>query len=183
MNASRSCPFCSFSHCVDSNCRPTYWDGTSKACTKGCQHNGHLLNHAACMHNNEKPFFKVSKVGSDKSIPMMESLLTSSTSLEIQYDSGCWLNLISKSILQLLPAYTYSLGNSAIINLLIFTGEGKLFPATTVKLYLSNRLMELVIVDIDLNSSSAYSFLTPHKWRASTGSDVTLHSGKVSILL
>ena len=92
-------------------------------------------------------------------------------------------SLISKSTLQLLPEDSYSLLNSSRINLLDFTGQGQLSNTTEVKLNLYNIVLKLVVVDANLDSGSAYLFPTPHKWRAYTGHNVTLHSPRVSILL
>ena len=61
-----------------------------------------------------------------------------------------------------------------------FTGQGQLFNTTEVRLNLYNIVLKL---DANLDSGSAYSFPTPPKWRAYTGHNVTLHCGRVSILL
>ena len=129
------------------------------------------------------PSITISKVGFDKSIPMMETLETSPAPLDIQYDSGCQFSLISKSPLLLLPAHTYSLGNSTKINLLDFTGQGQLYETTEVKLNIYNLVLKLVVIYTNLASGSTYSFPTPPKWRTCTGQNVTSHSGRVSILL
>ena len=144
---------------------------------------GHPLNYAACKHSDETPSITVSKVGPDKFISMMDSLETTSALLEIQYDTGCQFSLISKSVLQLLPADSCSLGNSSRINLLDFTGQCQLCNATEVKLNLYNLVLKLVVVDANLHSGSTYLFPTPYKWRAHTGHNVTSHSGRVFILL
>ena len=112
------------------------------------------------MHSNQTPSISVSKVGSDKSIPMMETLKSSPAPFDTQYDSGCQFSLISKSALQLLPANTYSLGNSNKINILDFDGQGQLFNATEVRLNLFNHMLKLVVVDTNLNGVSGYSFPT-----------------------
>ena len=83
------------------------------------------------------------KVGSDKSIPIMKSLETTFALLAIQYDTGCQYSLISKSALQLLPADSYSPGNFSRMNHLNFTGQGQLFEATEVKLNLYNLVLNL----------------------------------------
>ena len=104
----------------------------------------------------------VSKVSSDKSIPMVETLVINSIPLELQYDTQ--LSFITSSATQLLPKDSYSLGNSSMINLLAYKGEGKLLPAIKVKLYLNNHTVKMIGVDTNLNS-------------------VTSHSGIVSIFL
>ena len=121
--------------------------------------------------------------GTSKSIPMMKSLETTSALLEIQYDTGFQLSLISKSALHLLPEDSYSLGNSSRINLLDFRRQGQLFNTTEVKINLYNIVLKLVVIDVNLDSVSAYSFPTPPKWMAYTGHNLTSHSGRVSILL
>ena len=84
----------------------------------------------------------------------MEMLEISPAPIDIHYDSGCQFSLISKSALQLLPANTYSLGNSNKINILDFNGQGQLFHVTEVKINLFNHMLKLVVVDTNLNSGS-----------------------------
>ena len=43
--------------------------------------------------------------------------------------------------------------------------------------------MKLHTIEEDLKSGSAFSFLTPNRWRACIGERITSHSGKISILL
>ena len=113
----------------------------------------------------------------------MDVVRIGSFPLDVQYDTGCQLSLITTSALKLLPETSYSLGSSNMINLLAYNGTGELLPATKVKLNLGDRIVKVITVDTNLNCGSAYSFPTPAKWRKHTGSDVTSHSGKVSILL
>ena len=70
-----------------------------------------------------------------------------------------------------------------MINLLAYNGTSELLPATEVKLYLGNRVMQLTAIDFNLNNGSAYYFYTPHKQRNYTKFNTTSHSGRVSILL
>ena len=146
-------------------------------------HDGVPVNHAVCKHSDESPSVTVSKVGSDKAIPMMDILTIKSIPLDVQYDTGCQLSLINTSTLKLLLQTSYSLGNINMINLLANNGTSELLPATEVKLNLGNRVIKLIAVDSNLNCGSAYSFPTPHKWRKYTKYNVTSHSGKVAILL
>ena len=71
---------------------------------------------------------------------------------------------ITTSTLQLLPK-DYSLGNSSMINLSVYSGEGQLLPATEVKLHLNNHTVKMIAVNTNLNSGSAFSFPTPHRWK------------------
>ena len=89
----------------------------------------------------------------------MERLENSPAPIDIQCETVCQFSLISKSALQLLPAYTYSLGNSNKINILNFNSRGQLLEATWVKLNLFNHKLKLVIVDTKLNSGLATHFL------------------------
>ena len=130
MDTTRSCPTCTLADSINYPCVSTRRDETSKACSKGCIHNRHPLNYAACKHSAKTPSITISKVGSDKSIPMMETSETSPAPLDIQNDSGCQFSLIYKSALLLLPPNTYSLGNSAKINPLDFTGQGLRWVST-----------------------------------------------------
>ena len=65
-------------------------------CAKKCSHKGCPLNRFACKHNNEDPTVSIFKVGSDRSIPMVENIILGHLSLGIQYDTGCQLSLISR---------------------------------------------------------------------------------------
>ena len=69
-----SYPTWGFSHSINSNCRSTYQDGSSKACSKGCQHIGYPFNRAQCKHRDKALSYTVSKVGSNKAIPWVENL-------------------------------------------------------------------------------------------------------------
>ena len=162
--ATKTCTVCVLAHSVNIMCYPNHLNGTPKTCSKRCQHNRGSLHAAACMHSNQSPSITVSKVGSNKSILMMETLENSPAPNDIQYDSGCQFSLISKSAIQLLSANPFFLG----INILDFNGQGQLFDATEVKLNLFNHMFKLVVVDTNLNSGSGYSFPTPYKWRACT---------------
>ena len=114
---------------------------------------------------------------------MMDVVLFGSVPLDIQYDTGCQLSLITTSALKLIPTSCYSLGNSSMINLLAYNGTGELLPATEVELKLGDKTIKVTAVDTNLNCGGAYSFPTPSKWRQQIGNAVTSHTGKVSILL
>ena len=74
--------------------------------------------HAACKHDDKAPSFIVTKLGNNKSIPLVESMDTGSSSISIQYDLGSQISLISKSALQSLPSDMYKKGRSSQVNLL-----------------------------------------------------------------
>ena len=145
-------------------------------------HNRIPLNNAACKHKDKTPSATVSKVGSDKPIPMVETVMVNSVYLDIQYDTGCQPSLVNVTALKLLPMNCYTLGKTQI-NLLAFGGMGKVHIATEVVLHLNNFFPE--------NDHSQhkpqqwFSLFHPHprRWQRHTGSDLTSHSGKVSILL
>ena len=114
---------------------------------------------------------------------MMDTLTVGSTKINVQYDTGCQISLITTSALKLLPRSSYSLGSSNMINLLAYNGTSEILPATEVKLFLANQVLKLTAIDSNLDSGSSYSFPTPHKWRKYTKCSTTSHSGKISILL
>ena len=93
------CPSCCCNHQVNFHCKPTLQDGTNMICPKKCSHNGYPLNCLACKHNDKDPTISISKVGSDRSIPLVENIILGHLSLGIQYDTGCQLSLISRSML------------------------------------------------------------------------------------
>ena len=51
------------------------------------------------MHNNQAPFISVSKVSANRLVPLVETVLLGNTPIGIQYDTGCQLSLISRSVL------------------------------------------------------------------------------------
>ena len=118
----------------------------------------HLLAHP------QDPICHHLQGGSDKCVPMVETVMLNYVPLDIQYHTGCQLNL---SALKLLPNNSYALGTTTLINLLAF----------------DNFALKMIAVDTNLSSGSAFSFPTPSRWRRRTGSDLTSYSGKVSILL
>ena len=99
LDASRSCPSCGGSHGLDYQYNLTYKECLSKVCSKGCLHNGHPLQHAACEHDEEAPYFTISKLGNNKSIPLVKSMNSGSSSI------GTQISLISKSALQSLHVH------------------------------------------------------------------------------
>ena len=135
------------------------------------------------MHNNHTPSFSVSKLSSDKSIPLVENILVENIPLGIQYDTGCQLSLISQSALQSLPKSTYSRGTSTRVRVLSYAGEGRVILTTEIKLKINGNLLKLSAIEEDLNNGSGFSFPVPQKWRSSTGIDISSHSGHISILL
>ena len=148
----RVCHNCCRNHQIDFHCKPTFWDGTSRVCTKKCSHNGHPLNRFACKHNKEAPTVSVSKVWSDRSIPLVENITLGCLSLGIQYDTGCQLSHISRSVLRTLPSSIYSQGNSTRVRVLSYTGEGKVNLTTEIKLKIFGQVLKLSAIEEDLNN-------------------------------
>ena len=161
----------------------TYKDGLSKVCSKGCLHNGHPLHHAACKHINKAPSFIVSKLGNNKSIPLVESIDTGSSSIGIQYDLGSQISLISKSALQSLPPDMSTRGRTSQFNLLPFTGEGSTVLATEVTLKLNRFKLQLYAIEDELNKSSAFSIIMLNRLGTCIGNSQLSHSGRIDILL
>ena len=95
------------------------------------------LNRAASKHNDETSSATVSKVGSDKSIPMVENMMVDLTYLDIQYDTGCQLSLVNLTALKLLPTNCFS---TTQINLLAYNG---VHTATEVVLHLDNLALKM----------------------------------------
>ena len=77
MKRINACFTCEFQHTSNADCKSTFQSGDSKACRKGCLHNGIPVNLAICKHNDESPSVTVLKVGSNKAIPMMDILQSS----------------------------------------------------------------------------------------------------------
>ena len=161
LSKSNSCPTCGISHPPCGNCASTFPNGATKICKRCCLHDGMPLNRAASKHNDETSSATVSKVGSDKSIPMVENMMVDLTYLDIQYDTGCQLSLINLTALKLLPSSCYTLGKTTQINLLAFDRMGKTHTATEVVLHLSGFSLKMIAVDRNLSSGSIYSFPTP----------------------
>ena len=78
---------------------------------------------------------------------MMDVVLFGSVPLDVQYDTGCQLSLITTSDLKLIPTSYYSLGNSSMINLLAYNGTGELLPATEVELKLGDNTIKVTAVE------------------------------------
>ena len=76
-------------------------------------HDGIPVHRCICMHSNQALTISISKVGSNRSIPLVENIPLVSSYLGIQYDTCCQLSLISKSTLQALPTSMYSQGTSS----------------------------------------------------------------------
>ena len=163
MKRVNACLTCGFQHSSNADCQSTFPYGSPKACRKGCLHDGVPVNLAICKHNDESLSLTVSKVGSNKTIPMMDILTVKSVQLDVQYDTGCQISLITTSALKLLPRSSYTLGSSNLINLLAYNGTSEILPATEVKLFLGNQVLKLTAIDSNLDSGFFYSFPTPHK--------------------
>ena len=141
MDETKVCISCGCGHHAEYLCKHTFPNGNSKICTKNCTHNGLPLNHHTCKHSNNTPTVLVSKVGSDRSIPLVENIVFGIHSLGIQHDTGCQLSLISRSALQTIPASMYSLGNSNRVRVLTYAGEGRVILTTKVKLRLCSKVI------------------------------------------
>ena len=170
-------------HTPGYKCRTTYNNGMSKVCPKGCLERGIPVNKKACMHNNQTPFISVSKVGADRSVSLVETILLDNTPIGIQYDTGCQLSLISRSALCKIPQSMYSLGSSSQVKIATYAGEGKVVLTTAVKLRIQGKTLKLSTIEEDLNNGSAFSFTIPLKWRNLTKTSTSNHDGHVSILL
>ena len=177
------CFTCVQAHGKSYKCKTNFYNGTPKACPKGCSEKGIPVHRRACMHNNQAPFISVSKVSTDKSVPLVETILLGNTPIGIQYDTGCQLSLISKSALSTIPQTMYSLGSSSQVKIMTYAGEGKVVLTTTVKLRIQGKTLKLSTIEENLNNGSAFSFTVPAKWRAFTRSSMSNHDGQVSILL
>ena len=146
-------------------------------------HNGIHIHRWACMHSNQAPTVSISKVGSNRSIPLVENIPLGSSSLGIQYNTGCQLSLISQSALQALPTSMYSQGTSSRVRVMTYAGEGKIILTTKIKLKLNGKMLKLSAIEEVLNNSSGFSFPVSPKWRSFTGTSTSSHSGQISILL
>ena len=145
---------CTQTHEKNYKCKATYFNSTPKVCPKGCLEKGIPVHRRACMHNNQAPFISVSKVSTDKSVPLVETILLGNTPIGIQYDTGCQLSLISKSALSTIPQSMYSLGSSTQVKIMTYAGEGKVVLTTTVKLRIKGKTLKLSTIDENLNNGS-----------------------------
>ena len=175
----KACPSCANVHEPSFQCKL----GASKVCPMGCEHNGIPLNQHVCEHSNHTPSFTVSKLESNRSIPLVESVDTGSSSIGIQYDLGSQLSLISRSTLQKLPPDMYTVVKTYHINLLPFTGDGSKVLATEVVLKLNRFKLQLYAIEDELNNTLAFSIVMPNQRRACTRHSQLSYSGKISVLL
>ena len=97
--------------------------------TKQDSHSWSCLKHSEVVQT-----VSVSKVVSDRCIPLLENLPLGALTLGIQYDTGCQLSLISKSVLETILNSMYSQGTSSRVRVLTYAGEGKVIFTTEVKL-------------------------------------------------
>ena len=183
MDITRSCPSCGNGHAISFQCRTTFDNNESRFCTKGCKHNGYPLHYAACKHHDETPSYTVSKVGSDRSIPLVENIYLGSTSVGIQYDTGCQLSLISRSALQTLPTDMYSIEEPTKVGIIPYAGDDETILTTEIQLKLKCCTLQLYVFEDTLNNTSPFSILPPTQWRACTGGGKLSHTGRISILL
>ena len=91
------CPSCARTLKPGHSCKVVFPDGYSKVCTIGCKLNEIPVNKFACKHSDRTPSISVSRVVSDRSIPLVENVPLGALTLGVQYDTGCQLSLISKS--------------------------------------------------------------------------------------
>ena len=106
-------------------------------CTNGCKLNGIPVHKPACKHNDRTESVSVSKVVSDRSIPLVENVSLGALILGIQYDTGCQLSLISRSVLKTIPTSMYSQGTSSRVRVMTYASEGKVILTTEIKLRLN----------------------------------------------
>ena len=125
----------------------------------------------------------MSKVGSNKSIPLVENIYFGSTPVGIQYDTGCQLSLISRSALQTLPTDMYSIEKPTKVGIIPYAGGEETILTTEIQLKLKYCTLQLYVFEDTLNNTSPFSILPPTQWRACTGGGRLSHSGKISILL
>ena len=177
------CPTCTRAHDTGFKCTQVFYNGDSKLCPTGCSVEGIPLHRKACKHNDQAPSVIVSKVSTDKSVPLVEEILVGKSYIGIQYDTGCQLSLISKSALSAIPTSWYSLGTSSKVRLVTYAGEGKTILTTEIKLKLHGKVLKLSIIEEDLNKGSGFSLSVPPKWRSTMGSTTSHHNGQISILL
>ena len=172
INITRTCPSCSNSHPINHQCKTTFKDGRSRFCAKGCKHNGYPLHFAACKHNDEAPSctISVNKIDAsgdaERSIPLVETMTIGSASIGIQYDTGCQMSLIPKSVLQQLPEESYSVGKSIKLRVLTFAGEGQVISTTPVRLNLNGFQLKLLSTQISTTDRVSHSRLRRNGLRA-----------------
>ena len=148
MDTYRSCPTCGFSHYVDSICMSTNKDGSSKTCSKDCQHNGYPLNRAACKPATRSPPTQCPRWAPTNLLLWWKPFaLARSTSVGTQYDTGCQLSLISKSVLQVLPVDMYSIGKPARVRILAYAGEEETILTTEVQLKQRSCSLQLYVFE------------------------------------
>ena len=94
MKRVNACFTCGFQHSSNADCNSTFPNGSPKACRKGCLHDGVPVNLAICKH-------MISRRPSPS--PRWYILTIKSIQLDVQYDMGCQINLITTSALKLLP--------------------------------------------------------------------------------
>ena len=125
----------------------------------------------------------MSRVVSDRSIPLVENVPLGALTLGIQYDTGCQLSLISKSVLKTIPTFMYSQGSSSRVRVMTYAGEGKIILTTEIKLKINGKILKLSSIEEDLNNGSGFSFPTPPEWTSFTKTRTSSHTGQISILL
>ena len=179
----QACSTCTHTHDPTYKCKTTFHSGVSKVCTTGCLHNGLPLHRNACKHKDQAPSITVSKVSTNKSVPLVENIPVGNTHIGIQYDTGCQLSLISQSTLSTIPKSMYTLGTSSKVTLTTYAGEGKTILTTEVKLRLYGKILKLSVIQDDLNNGAGFTLSVPSKWRSITGNSTSHHNGKISILI
>ena len=117
----------------------------------------------ACKHKDRTASVSVSRVVSDRSIPLVENVPLGGLSLGIQYDTGCQLSLISKLVLKTIPTSMYSQGLSSRVRVMTYASEGKVILTTEIKLRINGKILKLSSIEEDLNNGSGFSFPTPSK--------------------
>jgi len=149
----QACSTCTHTHEPTYKCRTTFHSRGSKVCTTGCLHNGLPLHRRACKHKDQAPSITVSKVSTNKSVPLV------------------------------VPNSMYTLGTSSKVRLVTYAGEGKTILTTEVKLRLHGKILRLSVIEENLNNGAGFTLSVPFKWRSIAGVSTSHHDGQISILL
>ena len=138
------------------------------------------LHRRACKHKDQAPSITVSKVSTNKSVPLVENIPIGNTHIGIQYNTGCQLSLISQSALSTIPNSMYTLGTSSKVRLVTYAGEGKTILTTEVKLRLYGKILKLSVIEENLNNGVGFTLSVPFKWRSIAGVSTSHHNGHLA---
>ena len=82
------CPTCTHAHDPGFKCTQVFYSGDSKVCPTGCTVDGIPLHRKACKHNDQAPFVNLSKVSTNKYVPLVEQILVGKSYIGIQYGTN-----------------------------------------------------------------------------------------------